>query len=139
MQRNPYSPPEAKVDGGGEIKEAEPRPPLGGCLVILLVVMIIMNAWMMVIYILAALGQFRIPGLYPWVLPALLVTALVNLVSLAGIFNWFRWGVYGVLGTAALIFVSNVLLGANGFIAISGLIGPGVLLLLVKPLWKHFR
>src|SRR6185369_13607795 len=110
-----YSPPEANVDGGGENREVEPRPPLGGCLVILLVVMIIMNAWMMVIYVLMALGQFKVPGLYPWVLPALLVTALVNLVSLAGIFNWFRWGVYGVLGTAAIIFVSNILLGSNTF------------------------
>ena len=139
MERNPYTPPEAKVDGGGESQVVEPRPPLGGCLVILLVVMLIINAWMMVIYILMAFGRIDASGLSPWVVPALIVSGLVNLVSLAAIFHWLRWGVYLLVTTAALISVSNIVMGSSMIIAGSGLIGPGVLLLLVRPLWRHFR
>jgi hypothetical protein len=139
VERNPYAPPEAKVDGGTESKTVEPRPPLGGCLVVLLIVMLIINAWMMVIYLLMALGKIDASGLSPWVVPALVVSGLVNIVSLAAILHWLRWGVYLLVTTAVLISISNIFLGSNAVIVVSGLIGPGVLLLLVRPLWKHFR
>ena len=139
MERNPYAPPEAKVADGVESPVVELRPPLGGCLVIFMVVMIIMNAWMMVIYILMAFGRIPTTGMYPWAVPALIATSLINLVSLAAIFHWLRWGVYLLVTTAVIIFISNVFLSSSVLITVSGLIGPGLLLLLVRPVWKHFR
>ena len=139
MSRNPYLPPESKVEGAGESSEAEPRPPLGGCLVALLVVMIIGNAVTTVTYSLAAFGKFELPGLAPWVIPAFLVATLVNLVSLAAVFHWLRWGVYVALTSPLIIFGLNAYLGASRIFSIFGLVGPALLLLLVRPLWKHFK
>jgi hypothetical protein len=139
VERNPYAPPESKVDGVTEGDVAEPRPQLGGCLVALLVVMIIGNAWTSVIYILAALGKFAPPGQPRWVVPTLLIATLVNLASLAAIFNWLRWGLYVAFASAGLVFLLNIYLGANSYLATIGLIGPALLFILVLPLWKHFK
>jgi hypothetical protein len=139
MSRNPYLPPESKVDGAGEPGEPETRPPLGGCLVTLLVVMIIGNAVTTVTYSLAALGQFELPGLAPWIVPTFLVAALANIVSLAAVFHWQRWGVYVALICPLIIFGLNAYLGASRIFSFFGLLGPAVLLLLVRPLWKHFK
>jgi len=139
MERNPYSPPESNVEGAGDGVEPEARPGLGGCLIALLVVMIVGNAVMTITYGLAALGQFDMPGMPAWVAPAYLLATLVNLAALAAIFNWLRWGVYVGLANPFLILALNLYLGASPLFASFGLVGPGILLLLIRPLWKHFK
>jgi len=138
VERNPYSPPESNVDAG-EGNESAEHPGLGGCLIALLIVMIVGNAWMMVIYSLAALGKLELPGRAPWIVPTFLAAAVVNITALAGIFNSRRWGMYLAMTSAAVIFVLNLVLGVNPLSALLGLIGPGLLLLLIRPMWKYFR
>ena len=139
MERNPYAPPEAKVDGAAEGDPTEVRPPLGGCLVGLLIVMIILNAWASAFYTIAAVKNVSPPGQPPWIVPALLIAALVNVASLAAVFNWLRWGLYVAFTSAGLVFLLNIYLGVNSVLAAIGLIGPVLLFVLVRPLWKHFR
>ena len=139
MERNPYAPPESKVEGAGDGMEPEARPGLGGCLIALLIVMIVGNAVTTITYGLASLGQFDIPGMPGWVAPAYLIATLVNLTALAAIFNWQRWGVFVGLINPLLIFALNLYLGASPLFASFGLVGPGILLLLIRPLWKHFK
>lgn len=139
MERNPYAPPESKVEAATEPGELEERPPRGGCLTALLAVMIAGNVLMTGIYTVMLLSHAGLPGGRAWLGPLLLFVGTVNVVSLVAIWMWQRWGFYVVAASAGSIFIMNIGLGANLFMALAGMIGPALIFMLMKPMWKHFE
>jgi hypothetical protein len=91
-------------------------------------------------YLLLATGAIAqaAPGLPPALVATLGIGGFVNLAFAIAVWHWKRWGVYGLGISSAVVFVINATyLGVLA--AAVGLLGFGVLLLLVGPLWRYFR
>jgi hypothetical protein len=71
-------------------------------------------------------------------MPVLAGAAFANLACMVGVWNWKRWGVVGFCGLTVATLVANLAMGV-GAGAITGLVGAGILVALVRPLWDHFR
>jgi hypothetical protein len=100
-----------------------------GCLTAWLVLMIIVNALVGVIYMLAivagdasALGD--VPG---WVLPVLSVGSVLNVVFAVALLRWKMWGFVGFAAMAGLVFVVNLAAGQGVGASLMGLVGIAVL------------
>jgi hypothetical protein len=79
----------------------------------------------------------NIPGWYKYFM---LVTSTVYMLSIAGIWMWKRWGFYGVIAIFFINYSTAFLIGINltrG--AIRDLIGPIILYILLRPVWKHLE
>lgn len=141
MERNPYSPPEARVadatEGDGAGANGAKR---GGCLVAFIGFMIVANAVVALVYFTATgtiAGQF--PRLTEGLVRVLGVAALVNILWAILVWRWRRIGVYGLIVMSALAFAVNVYVGVPVLQAIVGFLGPVILVLLVRKKWSLFR
>ncbi len=111
----------------------------GGCLTTFLVFMIFANAATVATYLL-------IPEIVRQVSPdasevwsyVLSGGGLLNVVFAICTWFWKKIGVFGFLITALLAFAINIYLGIAIASAIFGLIGPFVLIFLVKSRWPKF-
>lgn len=62
--------------------------------------------------------------------------ALADCVFAIGIWKWKRWGVYGFIGSSLVAFLVNLM--TTGFVlALLGLAGVGILIVLVRPAWRQ--
>lgn len=120
--------------------ETAVAPERGGCLTAFLVLMMIANPLVGLFYILGGdLLRRGMPDAPRWALPVLAVGAFVQFACAIGIWSWRRWGVYGSCAMALVALVVNFAIGLAPQSAIMGLLGPIILVLLVKPRWAHFR
>lgn len=112
----------------------------GGCLTAFVVLMLIANPITALVYVAGAdMVKRGLPHAPDWAFPVLALLGVVNTVSAVGIWLWKKWGVYGVVGTAAVALVVNLIVGVPPMNAFFGLAGPGILIFLVRPLWRGFR
>jgi hypothetical protein len=101
--------------------------------------MLIANPLMAALYLLSGSRiAATIPSFPAWAPPFLGVMALFNFACALGIWNGRKWGVYGFLASSAIVFVLNVAtIGLAS--SLSGLIGVGILLVLLRDSWKHMK
>ncbi|MBL8608170.1 MAG: hypothetical protein JNL38_12670 [Myxococcales bacterium] len=112
----------------------------GGCLTAFLVLMLIANPLTTLVYVAGAdMVKRGMPNAPDWAFPVLALLGVVNTASAIGIWLWRKWGVFGVCGTAVVALVINFMIGVPPMNAIFGLAGPGILVFLVRPLWRGFR
>lgn len=111
----------------------------GGCLTVFLLFMIATNALSAVSYLLRpepALQQF--PRLSKPLVLILVAGCLLNVLLAVLVWHWNRVGVHGFLAVSVLAFAVNLYIGLPvPFLAI-GLIGPVILVLLVRSRWRRF-
>ena len=136
---NPYAPP------GND--EPTPQPPAapdeggkqrGGCLTAMLVLMMIANPLVALLYLLSGDAISRALHAPSWAVPLLGILSITNFFCALGIWRFKKWGVYGALAMAALGLVINFTIGVSPGQSLMGLIGPGLLVVLVKPRWESF-
>lgn len=137
MNRNPYTPPEANVDDVPGVATPATR---GGCLITFLVLVIVANTVLAVVYFTqAALIASQLPRLSEGFVFALGAVGLLNVFLASLVWRWRRVGVYGFVSVSLLVFALNLYVGLPVLQAAAGLLGPLILILLVRGKWSHFR
>lgn len=127
---NPYD-----IPGSGG--PAGPPPPArGGCLTLFLGGAMIMNPLVGLIYL---FGGRALLGDGAWALPILVLLAVANTAFAVAAWNWRKWGVIGFCGSALIAIPVNLALGLGASQMLTGLIGPAILLYLVKDDWDRLR
>jgi hypothetical protein len=110
----------------------------GGCLSVLLVLMLIANP-LTGLYYLAFGSAVRqaLPNLPAWALLVLGILAFGNFACALAVWRWKKWGIYGFAASSLVIFLINAsYIGV--LTAALGLLGIAILALLVRPLWSRF-
>jgi len=73
-----------------------------------------------------------------WVLIAWGVLALIQLVAAVALMLWQKWGFYAVVATAVASLGIQIYLGFPIYLYIYTFVGPLILFLLMKPMWRNF-
>ena len=78
-----------------------------------------------------------------WIISFLALISIANVIFTVFLFNWKKWAFFAIIGSAAMVFIINSHVKYNiGFeemgSPITGLIGPVILYLLMRPKWKLF-
>lgn len=116
----------------------ESLPQRGGCLTTLLVLMMIGNAFTIILYLVMGdeiSRKAHVPEFTPYLMSFF---GVLNIVFAYLIWNWKKSGVIGIGINSAIILVVNLMLGL-GISSFGGLIGAVILIALVNPHWKHFE
>lgn len=133
---NPYAPPQSPT-GGPLVPNTQRNR--GGCLTAMLILMMVANPIAAIFYIVAGdLVRRGMPEAPDWIVPVLALASIANLAFAVGTWMWKKWGVYGFCATAVLGFVVNLMAGM-GPRAFTGILGPVILFVLVRPLWDQFE
>jgi hypothetical protein len=115
------------------------KPERGGCLTAFLIFMLILNP-LTALYYLFSGSTLRqaLPTLPAWAIPTLAILAIANFVFALAIWKWKKWGLYGFAATSLIVFVIN-LISIGFFPALSGLIGLGLLVFLLRNVWGQME
>jgi uncharacterized membrane protein (DUF2068 family) len=107
----------------------------GGCLTAFLIFMFIVNTLTAFYYLFFGDAvRSAMPLIPAWAIPVLAVACILNVVFAVGVWQWRRWGVYGFIVLAILIFVLNITY-VGLLPSLLGLLGPVILVLLVRTRW----
>lgn len=109
----------------------------GGCLSALLIVVIILNI-LGVFAIFAPTDSFTAtnqPAFFKYLFPIL---SLINAGFGIAAWNWKKIGVYGFVASGLVAFIINMIFAFSWF-AFIGLLGPVLLIVLVRPVWAYFK
>jgi hypothetical protein len=109
----------------------------GGCLTTFLILMFIFNPLSTLYYLFFGDTVTRaVPSFPTWAIPVFALVGVLNVVFAVGVWKWRRWGVYGFIATAVPVFAVNVAY-VGVLPALLGLLGPVILVLLVRPRWAQ--
>ena len=113
-------------------------PERGGCLTAFLIFMIIANAAAILLYL--GMGEkiaraSHLPSYTPAIMS---LFGVLNLVFAIMIYKWKKAGVIGIVINSAVILILNLALGM-GVRSFGGVVGVVILVILVNPVWKHFK
>ena len=119
----------------------------GGCLTAWLAFVMLANLFVVLHHLYYLSAGWRalpgLPGLPAWVVPVETLLAVVACVCIIGIWKWKRWGFYGFIGLYLIGFAVNLFavnLKITGFaLAVPGLVGLVILVVLVRPVWRHLE
>ena len=140
MDENIYSPPKAELDS---LPATQPERPesRGGCLTAFLLFGLIANGVTSIIYVKSLLegSMFGQPLPPQWALVMLSVGAALNVASCVAVWKWRRWGVYAFFGMAAVALGVNIAIGVPTLSLAMGFLGPVILALLIRPIWRYMR
>jgi hypothetical protein len=75
---------------------------------------------------------------HDWAPPVLGIMCFVNVACAVGVWRFKRWGVYGFVAMAGVALVINIMLGIGPAQLVGALIGPALLIALVRPNWSQF-
>ncbi len=136
MSNEVYNSPKSNVSMGNIPDDKIER---GGCLTVYLVFMVFANAVTAATYI-AMPGAIQIvsPEASQYWSYALSAGALLNTAFAILVWYWKKIGIFGFMSVAILAFVINVYIGLPMVSAVMGLVGPFLLVLLVKSKWPKF-
>jgi hypothetical protein len=110
----------------------------GGCLTILLVLIIVINPLVAIYYITSGSSvQDTYPDMPDWALPVLIVFSLANCVFGIALWLWKKWGLYGFAVSSVVAFIVNIMSGIPVFSAIFGFVGLGLLAFLLRNEWPN--
>jgi len=141
---NPYEPPKSEEPPPARMAPSTPLASMpqgkqrGGCLTALLVLMMIANPLVALMYLATGDAIKRTLHAPDWAIPVLGVAALTNFVCAVGIWRFKKWGMFGAVAMAAVGLVVNFTIGIQPMQALMGLLGPVILIALVKPQWAQF-
>jgi len=113
--------------------------PRGGCVSVFLVFSMIANACTAILYALLSVKQTAQLHVPIWVLLFLAVVGIINLCAAIAVWRWRKWGVYACAASALVIFPINLVLHVSPVVAAIGLLGPAILIALVRPIWAHLK
>lgn len=85
----------------------------------------------------AALHMY--PALPSWYFPLAGFMALADVLLLIAIWDFLKWGVYGLVLLSMLSFAFSVYLHFPLWSILPGLVGWVILVVLLWPVWRHFR
>ena len=140
MDENIYSAPKAELGSlpAGNTERPESR---GGCLTAFLVFALIANAFVSVFYVNSLIqGTMNGQPLPPqWAIVLLTIGGAVNVASSIAVWKWKRWGVYSFFAMATVALGVNLAIGVPAFSLVMGLLGPVILALLIRPIWRYMR
>ena len=110
----------------------------GGCLSVFLIAVMIINPLTSLSYIVLAprIAQ-ALPYFPTWALPVLIGLGLANFIFAVAVWKWKKWGVYGFAAVSLVALAINLNLHVAGVFKYLGLLGPVVLIILVRPQWKR--
>jgi hypothetical protein len=111
----------------------------GGCLRLYLIVAMILNgvnAAFIFLYHQRLAEQTKIPEWQVYLIGAL---SILSVISCFAVWKLRKVGVHGFIIVGLAVFALNLHHGLNPGIAIFGLIGPVIMVLLVKPIWKYMK
>ena len=108
-----------------------------------LYLMLIMNGIFALFYLGGAQGLEEAIILPFWIIFLLGLGSVANVIFAVYLFKWKKWAFFAFIGSAAVAFIINVHVKYNiGFeemgSPITGLLGPVILYLLMRPKWKLF-
>ncbi len=112
----------------------------GALLTIWLAIMLILNIITALSYLLlnASIASFY-PDIPSWVFYIYGLLSLANAAFVIFLFKWKKWGFFAICASAAIIFIMNIAVGIGTITAITGLLGPVILYLIMKPKWNLFE
>lgn len=90
---------------------------------------LLLNSGVTALYPNAPSGIFYIYG----------ILGLANLVFLVFLFRWKKWSFWAYCASAGIAFILNLIIGIGIGTALSGLIGPIVLYLVLRPKWELLK
>jgi hypothetical protein len=94
-----------------------------GCLTAYLIVMIIANALVGLSYIFGG-GAFADYSNYPtWIILVLGIISFANVAGAVALFLWKKWGFYLFIASSLVVFVFNLIAGADIMTSLLGLVG----------------
>jgi hypothetical protein len=77
------------------------------------------------------------PSALPRRVLVLSLCGLMNVCFAAGVWGWRRWGVYGIVVVSLFAFMENWRIG-GAMMAVPGLIGPALLIVVAGIAWAEF-
>lgn len=125
-----------------QIIEIDQKEPVkrGGCLSAMLILIMVVNPLTSIFYLFNTANYDPEYATVPvWAMYSLAVLGFLNAGFAWAVWNWKKIGVYGFLINVLAIFAVNLAIGVNPVMASLGFIGPALLIILVKPVWKHLE
>ena len=120
-------------NSGGDTPATEGR---GILLSLWLALIVAANVYLAWLYLTRGASISSVTSQAPWVPPAFGALAIANVVSAIAVWRWKKWGVYLNAAAALMSFVLNVLIGISPVSAAVGLLGPVILIVLVRSHWS---
>jgi hypothetical protein len=120
------------------IEPLEEQIEKGGCLRLYLFVAIVMNLLTGLFYfIFHDKIQAGPPKLPDWTIYLVGALSLLNAIFCFAVWKLKKFGVHGFIIVGLVGFALNLKLGLNVGMAIAGLLGPVIMVILVRPIWRH--
>ena len=102
----------------------EERMKRHGCLTSLLVLILVVNIYSAISYLIGGNSLKAYVGqAYKWLFPLMCLLSLFNLICVVALLKWKKWGFWGMCGSAVIGSIANLYIGLSFVPAISGLIG----------------
>jgi hypothetical protein len=109
-----------------------------GCLTVLLILMIAADSLSTFLYLFKGQTILKtMPNMPGWALYVYGLCSLIGVLCGFAVWKWKKIGVYGFIATTIVIFIFNLALGINIFAAVLGLLGPVLLIILLRPVWSY--
>ena len=122
------------------MEETPQIQPRGGCLTVFLIAVMIVNPLTSLSYLfLAPRIQQNLPFLPSWAIPVLIGLGIMNFVFGYAVWKWQRWGVIGFTLSSLVALAINFMSRLNPISLGLGLLGPIILIALVKDHWKAMK
>jgi hypothetical protein len=120
--------------------ESVPNKKNEGCLSGYHIATVFINFLTTFLYLFGSLALISdIPALPVIVLYLLGALSLAEMGFAISIWQWKKWGVYGLFISSLIVLTLNIFLGVALPIIFTGVLVLVVLVLLVFPLWHHFK
>ncbi len=116
---------------------ASPPSRRGGCLTTFLILIVIANASAIAVYSSPSIQATQALSSVPRATRQLL--SLLNVLNIGfaiALFRWRKWGFYGIAATTIIGLLINLSADVPKGIVVTGLMGPIVLWLLLRPHWN---
>ena len=113
----------------------------GGCLATFVIATVILNFFTMLYYFFAKNKLMETSKYFTssWMIYFVSFFGLLNVIFGIAIWNWKKFGVYGLMVSALILFCFNIYIGMAAIASALGLIGPIILIILLKPVWSHLK
>ena len=110
----------------------------GGFLTAWLILILIYNLLFALIYFLARDFMVFFLGIPPWSIYSLGALSLLIALSVVFLFKWKKWAFFLLCGSTLIAIIIN-LISNPGLMGLTGLLGPVILYLILRPKWHMFE
>lgn len=112
----------------------------GALLTIWLIWMLIVNGGVALVFLLGKEFVAKVlPTLPAWAIYTSGILLVFNVIVAIFLFMWKKWAFFAYCGITVISLVIVLITGTFNFSSISGLLGPVVLYLIMRPKWELFE